>query len=221
MLAIDGVKGLAAIEAFLFARFFMFQQVYFHKSTRAAEWMIGAILRRAVAQVRDGVRLPTLPKAFATVAAGDTPALDDYLELDDQVLLGAIHDWENASDPVLADLCKRLRARALFKSIELYQGRRDGYEADEEIDPATALATAKEISRKAGLDPEVYVGLDEASDTPYPDDESLMVVFSRGRTRRPAEVSFLLDRLRNETITRVRVIFAPELRDAMREALIR
>ncbi len=112
-LAIDGAKGLAAIEAFLLARFFMFQQVYFHKSTRAAEWMIGAILRRAVAQVRDGVRLPTLPKAFATVAAGDTPSLDDYLELDDQVLLGAIHDWENASDPVLADLCKRLRARAL------------------------------------------------------------------------------------------------------------
>ena len=220
-LAIDGAKGLAAIEAFLLARFFMFQQVYFHKSTRAAEWMIGAILRRAVAQVRDGVRLPTLPKAFATVAAGDTPSLDDYLELDDQVLLGAIHDWENASDPVLADLCKRLRARALFKSIELYQGRRDGYEADEEIDPATALATAKEIARSAGLDPEVYVGLDEASDTPYPDDESLMVVFSRGRTRRPAEVSFLLDRLRNETITRVRVIFAPELRDAMRGALIR
>ena len=36
-----------------------------------------------------------------------------------------------------------------------------------------------------------------------------------------SEVSFLLDRLRNETITRVRVIFAPELRDAMREALIR
>ena len=53
--------GVAAIEAFLLARFFMFQQVYFHKSTRAAEWMIGAILRRAVAQVRDGSRLPTLP----------------------------------------------------------------------------------------------------------------------------------------------------------------
>jgi hypothetical protein len=33
-------------------------------------------------------------------------------------------------------------------------------------------------------------------------------------------VSFLLERLRDETITRARVIFAPELRDAMREALI-
>jgi hypothetical protein len=31
----------------------------------------------------------------------------------------------------------------------------------------------------------------------------------------------LLDRLRNETVTRVRVIFAPELGEAMREALIR
>src|SRR4051794_18728580 len=36
-LAIDGLKGVSAIEAFLLARHFMFQQVYFHKSTRAAE----------------------------------------------------------------------------------------------------------------------------------------------------------------------------------------
>jgi hypothetical protein len=46
-------------------------------------------------------------------------------------------------------------------------------------------------------------------------------MFPKGRARLPSEVSFLLDRLRNETITRVRVIFAPELREAMREALIR
>ena len=87
--------------------------------------------------------------------------------------------------------------------------------------PDEALAIAREISAAAGLDPDIYVGLDVASDTPYADDESLSVVFPKGRPRRPAEVSFLLDRLRNETITRVRVIFAPELRDAMREALIR
>src|SRR5262249_26925795 len=31
-LAIDGTKGLAPIEAFILARLFMFQQVYFHKS---------------------------------------------------------------------------------------------------------------------------------------------------------------------------------------------
>ena len=60
-----------------------------------------------------------------------------------------------------------------------------------------------------------------ATDTPYADDASLKVMFPRGRARLPSVVSFLLDRLRNETITRTRIIFAPELREAMREALIR
>jgi HD superfamily phosphohydrolase len=216
-LAIDGTKGLAPIEAFILARTFMFQQVYFHKSTRAAEWMIGVILRRALALVADGVRLPALPPALATAAAGDAPRLGEYLELDDQVLLVAIHEWEDAPDPILADLCKRLRARALFKTIELFQEQGGGYA----VAPEDALAKAREIAAAAGLDPAVYVGLDVAEDTPYADDASLKVVFPKGRARLPSEVSFLLDRLRNETVTRVRVIFAPELREAMREALIR
>ncbi len=216
-LAIDGAKGLAAIEAFILARLFMFQQVYFHKSTRSAEWMIGAILRRAVGLVRDGVRLPSLPPALASIAAGDVPSLGEYLELDDQVLLVAIHEWEGASCPILADLCKRLRARALFKTIEIFR-EADGAPA---LDPDLALATAREIAGAASLDPSIYVGLDVASDTPYADDASLKVMFPKGRSRQPSEVSFLLDRLRNETITRARVIFAPELREAMREAIIR
>jgi uncharacterized protein len=228
-LAIDGAKGLVAIEAFLLARLFMFQQVYFHKSTRSAEWLIGAILRRAVAILRDGTRLPSVPEAFLAVAVGDRPTTGQYLELDDQVLLGALHTWENAADPVLSDLCKRLRARSLFKTVELYPERPERGRAEEaggaraltHLTPEEALATAREITKAAGLDPEVYVGLDVASITPYAEDESLRVVFPRGRPRLPSEVSFLLDRLRNETVTRVRVIFAPELRDAMREALIR
>ena len=215
-LAIDGEKGLAPLEAFILARFFMFQQVYFHKSTRSAEWMIGAILRRALGLVRDGVRLPGMPAALGSSAAGDAPPLGEYLELDDQTLLVAIHAWERASCPILCDLCKRLRARALFKTIELFR-EPDGSPG---MAPAEALARAQEIARAQNLDPEVYVGLDVASDTPYADDASLKVMFPRGRARTPSEVSFLLDRLRNETITRTRIIFAPELREAMREALI-
>jgi HD superfamily phosphohydrolase len=216
-LAIDGTKGLAPIEAFLLARLFMFQQVYFHKSTRAAEWMIGVILRRALSLVRDGARLPSLPPALASIAAGDAPSLAHYLELDDQVLLVAIHAWEGGGDPILADLCRRLRARALFKTIELFR-EKDGARS---IAPDDALAIARDIAAAAGLDPAIYVGLDVAEDTPYADDASIKVMFPKGRSRLPSEVSFLLDRLRNESITRVRVMFAPELREAMREALIR
>lgn len=226
-LAIDGTKGLSAIESFILARHFMFQQVYFHKSARAAEWMVGAILRRGLALAREGVRLPALPPALASAAAGESPTLGEYLELDDQILLGAIHAWESAKDPLLADLCRRLRARALFKTIELFsdgnsEPAEDGAPGDSSPQRyADALEIARDIARSAGLYADVYVGLDIAVDTPYAEDESLKVVFPKGRPRRPAEVSFLLDRLRNETVTRARIIFAPELRDAIREALIR
>ena len=119
-LAIDGTKGMSAIESFLLARFFMFQQVYFHKTTRSAEWMIGAILRRVVTRLAAGDRIPEVPPAVAAMAVGEMPTLEQYLELDDEVLLGAIHAWEAAPDPVLSDLARRLRVRSLFKSIELF-----------------------------------------------------------------------------------------------------
>jgi hypothetical protein len=108
---------------------------------------------------------------------------------------------------------RRDRARSLFKTVELLDELKDK--------PEDALGIARDIARAAGLDPEVYVGLDVAEDIPYADDDSLRVVFPHGRPRRPAEVSFVLDRLKNQSLTRVRVIFAPELRDAVREALVR
>ncbi|AUX22211.1 hypothetical protein SOCEGT47_027120 [Sorangium cellulosum] len=219
-LAIDGTKGMSAIESFLLARFFMFQQVYFHKTTRSAEWMIGAILRRVVARLAAGDRIPEVPAAIAAIASGEMPTLGQHIELDDQVLLGAIHAWGAAPDPVLSDLARRLRARALFKTVELFPEPGEG-PAERDARRETALETVRDIARSAGLDPDVYVGVDIAEDTPYAEDESLLVVYPRGRPRRPAEVSFLLDRLRNETLTRTRILFAPELRDAVREALIR
>ncbi|MEZ4296694.1 MAG: HD domain-containing protein [Polyangiaceae bacterium] len=211
-LGIDGKKGVSALESFVLARYFMFQQVYFHKSARAAELMVKRILSRALALVRDGVPLPGLPPALAAFAAGDQPSLGDYLDLDDQVLLGAVHAWERSSDPVLADLCGRLRRRDLFKSVELYDV--------DEAGAAEALGRARDIARDAGLDPEIYVGVDVAADTPYSEDGSLLVAFPRGRPRRPSEVSVVLERLNGAPSARTRVLFPAELRDVMREALI-
>jgi len=213
-LAIDGSKGLSAIESFILARLFMFQQVYFHKSTRAAEWMIRVIMIRAVTLLKDGTRLPRVPAALAAIAAGEVPSLGSYLELDDQVLLETLNGWRQAADPILADLCERLRARELFKVHELYG------EAAEPGHRQRAIETVRGVAEEAGLDPDLYTGLDVAVDTPYSDDSSLSVIFPDGRVRRPAEVSFVLDRLRDETLTRVRLIFAPELKDEVRAALM-
>ncbi len=212
-LAIDGPKGLSAIESFILARLFMFQQVYFHKSTRAAEWMIRAILRRAMHVIQDGTRLPSVPAALRAFAAGELPSLGDYLELDDQLLLATIHQWESASDPLLADLCQRLRARNLFKTEELYGEAQTAARRDHSYEQVRAIAA------DAGLDPDYYTGLDVATDTPYADDSNLTVIFGTGRPRPAAEVSFVLDRLEGETLARVRVVCAAELREAVRHAL--
>ena len=219
-LAIDGTKGLSAIESFLLARLFMFQQVYFHKSTRAAEWMVRTILRRVVSLLQTGERLAQIPEAITSAAHDHAPSLGSYLEMDDQVLLSSMHEWEQARDPILRDLCQRLRRRNLFKTFELYS-EPDENRSEHLIKPTheVALGRAREIAKQAQLDPDIYVGLDFAVDIPYAEDESLSVIFPNDRKRFPAEVSFLLERLRNQPLTRVRLIFAAELEEAMRKEL--
>jgi uncharacterized protein len=213
-LAIDGAKGLPAIEAFITARLFMFQQVYLHKAPRAAEWMIRMIVSRGVRFLRDGGALDAVPGALVSAARGEPISLGDYLELDDGVLWGAMHAWEHAADRPLADLSRRIRARALFKTIELF----GEHTTDQGMQ--RALAIARDVSTGHGLDPDMYVGLDVASVQPFGGDaEPLMVVYQKGPPRPLQEVSFLLGRLLGQVLSRVRLVLAPELRGPVTHAL--
>ncbi len=213
-LAIDGAKGLPAIEAFILARLFMFQQVYLHKATRSAEWMIRTVLRRASTLIAEGHRLPGTPRGIELSAHGAPPTLLDYLDLDDGVLAVAMHEWESSKDPGLADLCKRVRVRHLFKTYELFgeNALPDGR--------AHALSVAREVAVARGLDPDLYVALDVASDTPFGGEaEPLMVVYAKGPARPLSDVSFLLARLAGQVMSRVRLIVASELREDITRAL--
>jgi hypothetical protein len=213
-LAIDGAKGIPAIESFLLARLFMFQQVYFHKTERASEWMLSRILERVGRLTQDGVRLGSTPRAVSDIAVNGQTTLGEYLKLDDATLWVALASWCDVSDPVLSDLCRRFAARDLFKTYELF---------GEQATPAArleALQVARDIARQAGLDPEVYVGLDAASTVAFDDSEDpLTVVFPNGKSRALSDVSFLLGRLRSERMERVRLIFARELREQVQAAL--
>jgi hypothetical protein len=213
-LAIDGPRGLPAIESFLFARLFMFQQVYFHKASRASEWMLSRILGRARRLVADGTELEGVPRALAVIARQGEAALSEYLELDDGVLEGALVAWSRSRDVILRDLCQRLRGRKLFKTYEFY-----GASGSAELE---GLAVARDIAARAGLDPDFYVGLDVAAVAVMEDTaEPLRVLFPGGQERRPDEVSFLLGRLMDEHLNKKRLIFAPELRPAIVQALQR
>jgi uncharacterized protein len=213
-LAIDGAKGIPAIESFLLARLFMFQQVYFHKTERASEWMLSRILERVGQLTQDGFRLGTTPRAVSDIAVNGQTTLGEYLKLDDATLWVALASWCDVSDPVLSDLCRRFAARDLFKTYELF---------GEQATPAArleALQIARDIAKQAGLDPEIYVGLDAASTVAFDDSEDpLTVVFPNDKSRALSDVSFLLGRLRSERMERVRLVFARELREKVIEAV--
>jgi len=213
-LSIDGKKGIPAIESFLLARLFMFQQVYFHKTERSCEWMLTKILERARQLIADGARLPSTPPGLISLSRDGDCTLGEYLSLDDPSVWVALSAWQSVKDPLLADLTQRLQARRLFKTYELFgeqaapRGRLD------------ALDIARDVAKKAGYDPEVHVGLDVASTVALDDaDDPLTIVFPDGAVRSLGEVSFLLGRLRGERMERVRLIFLPELRDELKRAL--
>jgi hypothetical protein len=170
--------------------------------------MVTRILDRARQVLAEGARLPATPGGLGTLATGTEPSLGEYLALDDTVIHSALIAWQEAPDPILKDLCRRLVARHLFKTYELH---------DDQIPERFAIYDrARELASAQGLDPDHYVGLDAASDTPFDDThDSLTVHFRRGPARKPGDVSFLLGRLRGQRMERIRLIFAPELRDAI------
>lgn len=213
-LAIDGARGLPAIESFVLSRMFMFQQVYFHKACRASEWMLTGILARLRTLLGDGKRIEEVPRALRDLCTTGEATLYDYLDMDDSSLWHSIGAWRSAQDPILADLCQRLVARRLFKTYDLYG------DAAAPGPRRQALEVARSLCKAQGLDPDTYVGLDTASIAPFEDgDEPLMVVFPEGETRRPGEVSFLLSRLRDEHMERIRLIFPPEIRADLKREL--
>lgn len=213
-LAIDGARGLPAVESFVLARLFMFQQVYFHKAGRAGEWHVGRILARLKALLDKGHRVTPLPLAIEHLLTERDAPLHDYLELDDGVLWNCFTAWRQSGDSVLADLCHRLCTRRLFKTLELFGDDLEGERY------AALLRTAQELASEAGLDPDYYVGLDEASLVPYDNSrDPLRVVFPDGSVRAPEAVSFLLGRLCGERLSRVRLVYPEALREGLQRRM--
>lgn len=213
-LAVDGAKGIPAIESFVQARLFMFQQVYFHKASRASERLLTRILARASELLLDGTHLGPLPDALRSLIFDNDCGLDAYLELDDPALWQCLRSWQNVKDPLLADLATRLGRRDLFKTYEFF-----GPAADPEI-CAEAETIARDIAQSQGFDPDIYVGLDRAVLVPYDDSkQKLRVLFPDGHTQPLHEVSFLLGRLRGQKLEKVRLLFPAEIREHVQREL--
>jgi HD superfamily phosphohydrolase len=100
----------------------MYWQVYLHKTTVSAERMLVNLIRRAQVLVRAGEQLTAsdsltifLRKETTLNDFRENPAtLDDFGQLDDNDIWGAIKSWKNHSDNILSLLSGMMIQRHLF-----------------------------------------------------------------------------------------------------------
>lgn len=109
-------KGMAAIEHYLIVRYFMYAQIYNHPKNLAATWVLDHAIRRARQQAD---HVPADDTMAAWLHHPDRLSLQHYLEADDGLMLYHLQRWQRASDPLLADLCRRFIHRDLPKTQDV------------------------------------------------------------------------------------------------------
>jgi uncharacterized protein len=205
-LVIDYQRGMYAVEQYLFARSYMYAQVYHHKTVRAAEWMFLKLFDRFSMLAREGREPPGLAAAGA-LARGEHIAISEYLQLDDARVTVALDDWATtgAGDAIVADLAARLTTRRLFKTFEL------GH------DPAVVEGLAPQVQRVAedrfGGQARSYYEIDRAQRVGYsaPDQGDELHVVGHPRYGTVTLGRLLGDLPLGRPTSTFRLVCAPEL----------
>ncbi len=202
-MAVDGEKGLTAVEGFFLGRLYMYRQVYLHKAVRAAEAVMRALFRR----LTELEPQPGTPAGMAKLLRGEEPTLGEFLDLDDHAFETALKTYCASEDAVLRDLAERLRYRRLFKTLRL---RHD-------VPVPRAMARLREVLDASHDGPDYFASVDRVEVAAYYEDDRMMV-HTGGRLHRLLDVSPVLRGLSNETFVHYRLIFPPKLREPIREA---
>ena len=152
-------RGIYAVEDYLQARYYMFRQVYFHRTLRSAEAVLRSLLHRALELFQSGAPVWFAEQTpFEKILKGEKLDLREHLQIDDADFMFHIKQWQNAEDKILADLANRFLHRRLFKAFDL-----DMPEAEQQ----EFLEKARRLVEDAGFDPKFYFIEDKAGDVPY------------------------------------------------------
>lgn len=120
-LLINAKKGIHAVEAFIVSRYHMYEQVYFHKTTRGFEVITQKIFER-LKELIDKNNSPIFLNSNIPDFIGDNNNINAYLSLDDFNLFTHFNHWlENSKDDILKSLCKSIIHRhpyKMFKEVE-------------------------------------------------------------------------------------------------------
>ncbi len=215
---LDLDKGLSIAEDFIMARYYMYVNIYLHKTSRGAELLIDKIFERAVELNKQGeLELPEdLYEILSNGLKKETIA--NYLKLTDNVIWFYLHQWKDHKDFILSDLSSRLIYRKLYKMVSTDMNNMEIYQK------------INKISEEKGI-PHKYLYLDdEASSSPYQDTyilkykeegidsknmatEEIILFDKKGKHHELSNVSDIIRQIRNKKILIPRVFVPAEYLD--------
>jgi HD superfamily phosphohydrolase len=206
-IVISGEKGQIAVEDYLFARYAIYAQVYYHKKNLAAKGLLRAMVQRA----RElAPQLCFVDELILKLLQRKPLSTAEYLCLDDIQLTYHIKRWAADKDAILADLASRFLDRRIFKAVHMPLQ----FEIEEEI-----IRKAKQMALTAGFDPQYYITVESTGFRPYdyyrPDADqpatSIMVRTDDGTIKELSEISIPVAALRKENFIKSWLIFPEEI----------
>jgi HD superfamily phosphohydrolase len=146
-------KANYAIEEYIFARFYMYNTVYQHKTTRGFEKLLLSAWNRAKHLHAHGEDA-WLVHEIAEFLDTPKPTVQQYLALEDATVVYQLQVWMRHPDRVLSDLATRFLTRRGLKAIEdpIPSAALDGARADWE-------AELRRVAAEGGFKPPEYYAL--------------------------------------------------------------
>lgn len=216
-------KAFHGAEQYVFARYHMYQSVYFHKATRSAEVMLRLLFQRFKKLLSDGeskVRPATVANAPPALVKtfSEALSLEDYLQLDDATIMEFFKSCTTCDDPIMARLADGLLNRRLYKCID---ASRAGYDQVRNFERKAEHAV-QSIAENSPV--EYFFATDTPADTPYkiyePAEDNpatqILIETSSGKIKPINHVSEQVNALRNQ-ITQLRFYFPEKSREKVQK----
>lgn len=204
-IVLNAQKGIYSLESFIISRYHMYEQVYFHKTTRGMEQIVSKIFKRVRQMLSEGHPVSFMEKSIDNIFRGDYD-LCDYLGIDDFNMLSQIKAWASDSDHILSTLCRAIIERKPFK---MFKEKKDG--------PLFSREEYRKIDDKFEdkVCSDYFFVEDDYINNPYKDDYLLgkegperaghiWLMAVDGSIKELAEESILINALRNRITKRMR-----------------
>ncbi|WP_145467206.1 HD domain-containing protein [Staphylococcus pettenkoferi] len=146
-------SGMHAVESFIMSRYQMYWQIYFHPVSRGGEVLLNNCLRRAKQLYDEGYQFTMTPTDFIPLFKNEM-TIQEYVDLDEAVVVYYLKKWIHEDDPILSDLSRRFINRDLFKYMPF----------DGSIITITELT---DLFVQGGINPNYYFVSESFSDLPY------------------------------------------------------